>query len=647
MTQPTELVIAGPRPLRGRLRLPGCKGISHRALLLAAYADGPSTLRGLADGDDVHRTRAALHELGVRMYEHDGALVVEGRGIASLQEPARPLDCGNSATTMRMLTGVVAGRPFRTVLTGDESLTRRPMDRVVAPLRAMGATIDGDDGGTRPPLEVRGADLTGKEIELAVPSGQVKTALILAGLQARGTTQVREPAPSRDHTERMLAALGAPIERVDARTVRVRAGAPVAFTLDVPGDPSSAAFFVVAAVVTPGSHLLLEDVALNPGRIAYVDVLRRMGARIEVRVHEERLGEPVGDLEIDAGPLTGTEIHADEATIDEVPALAVAAAFAKGITEIHGAVELRVKESDRIATLEQELGQLGVGVETRPDGLAIRGGSTRAATVKSHGDHRIAMAAAVAANATVGESRIRGWQAVTVSYPRFGADLSAAAGTVIAIDGPSGAGKSTVARGVAERFDLEVLDTGAMYRAVTLAVLEQGEDSTDAAMCVAIARAITIETGAVTKVDGRDVSRAIRGPDVTAAVSTVSAHPAVRSVLVEQQRGWVAERGGGVVEGRDIGSVVFPNATLKVFLTASEDERAARRQRDEAGDRRDVDVDAVRKDIDRRDRLDSTRTASPLRPAADAVMIDTTGRSPADVVDEIVGHYAAATGQAR
>jgi 3-phosphoshikimate 1-carboxyvinyltransferase len=330
---------------------------------------------------------------------------------------------------MRMLAGLLAGRPFRSVLTGDRSLVERPMLRVVTPLRALGARIDGRDGGNRAPLEIDGTDLHGARVQLEVASGQVKTALVLAGLQASGTTEIVEPAPSRDHTERLFASLGAPVDRVDDRTTTVRAGAPAAFGATMPGDPSSAAFFVVAATITPGSELRLVDVLLNPGRIAFVDVLRAMGASISVRVREERLGEPVGDIEVTASPLTGTTFASSEGIVDEIPVLAVAASFADGVTEIQQVGELRVKESNRITAMEHELSSLGVGVESRADTLIVRGGHPRHAELTSHGDHRVAMAAAVAANAIDGQSRVEGWSSVAVSYPGFAADLERLAGS--------------------------------------------------------------------------------------------------------------------------------------------------------------------------------------------------------------------------
>jgi 3-phosphoshikimate 1-carboxyvinyltransferase len=422
MSRTTELTITGGVPLRGRIRLPGCKGISHRALVFAALADGTSRITNLAPGDDVSRTRAALEALGVSV-RTGAAVEIMGGGFEAILEPEDVVDCGNSGTTLRLLTGLLAGRPMLSVLTGDASLRRRPMGRVVHPLRALGALIDGASDATRAPLTVRGGGLVGERIELEVASGQVKTALVLAGLQAGGITEIAEPAPSRDHTERMLGALGAPLERVNHQTLRVSEGAPRPFELEVPGDPSSAAFFVVAAAIVSGSSIVIEGVSLNPGRTAYLDVLRAMGTHIEAHVTGEVLGEPIGEITVEAAPLRGTEIVSSEAIVDELPVLAVAAAFADGVTEIRDAAELAVKESNRITTLQQELSRLGVAVESRADGLVVRGGRPQGTTMTSHGDHRIAMAGAVAGSGAAGESTIRGWDAVAVSYPGFAEDL--------------------------------------------------------------------------------------------------------------------------------------------------------------------------------------------------------------------------------
>ncbi|MET0275772.1 MAG: 3-phosphoshikimate 1-carboxyvinyltransferase [Acidimicrobiia bacterium] len=425
----TPLTIGGASALRGRLRVPGDKGISQRALVFAAMARGHSTVRGLGRGNDVRSAAAVLRGLGAAIVEHEDHTSIESSGIEGFHEPEGVLDCGNSGASIRFATGLLAGRPFLSVLTGDESLRSRPMRRVVVPLRAMGATIDGRDDGEYAPLVVRGGALRGVVHTPEVPSAQVKTALVLAGLQADGVTEIQQPAESRDHTERMLMALGASVE-VDGLVVRVRRSEPAPFELDVPGDPSSAAFWCVAAAITPGSDLVVEGVALNPTRLGFVEVLRRMGAAIEVTVTREQLGEPVGDLRVVASALVGTTISESEmANVqDEIPVIAVAAAFANGVTEITGAAELRVKESDRIATVIAVLDGLGIGVEEVGDGMVIRGGAPRAGHFDSHGDHRIAMAAAVAAHAIDAPSTIDGWDAAAVTYPEFLDHLTALTG---------------------------------------------------------------------------------------------------------------------------------------------------------------------------------------------------------------------------
>lgn len=424
---PDTVHIAGGVPLRGSVRVPGDKSLSHRALLFAAMAEGRSTITGLGTGDDIGRTRTAIEALGadVRDRTGDDTVTVDGPGIASLRQPAHDLDCGNSGTTMRLVAGLVAGCDFVTVLTGDESLRSRPMGRVVQPLRALGADIEAADDDRHAPLLVRGGGLIGRRVDLDVASAQVTSALVLAGLQADGRTEIVEPAPSRDHTERMLAALGAPVRR-DGEALAVERGAPLPFQFDVPGDPSSAAFLVVAATLLPGSEITVEGVAANPLRLGFIDVLRRMGARINVAVHDERLGEPVADLEVTSAPLTGTDIGGGEipGVIDELPVLAVAAAFADGTMQISGAAELRAKESDRIATVAAEISALGAAVEERPDGLLVGDGRPGPGSFDSHGDHRLALATAVAALAVPDVSTVWGWDAAAVSYPGFLDDVA-------------------------------------------------------------------------------------------------------------------------------------------------------------------------------------------------------------------------------
>jgi 3-phosphoshikimate 1-carboxyvinyltransferase len=404
----------------GRFRLPGDKAISHRAAILGALAHGETRIGNFASAADCASTLSCLESLGVRVGREAGSVVVvSGGGPESWQAPSAPLDAGNSGSTLRILAGALAGRPFRSVLTGDASLRRRPVERVAAPLRALGATAHGTDG--RPPLVIEGGRLRGITWELEVPSAQVKTAVLLAGLQAEGTTTVREKAASRDHTERMLPVFGVAVER-QGPAVSVRGGSRLeAAPVDVPGDVSSAAFLIVAALTCPSSEVRVDDVLLNPGRTAFLDVLRRMGARLETGLVRES-PEPVGFIVARTSELRGTTIGGAEvpALIDEVPALAVAAAHAQGTTTITGAGELRVKESDRIAALDEGLRLLGARVEALPDGLVIEGGrSLRGAAVRSHGDHRIAMAMAVAGLAAEGETTIEEAESASVSFPEF------------------------------------------------------------------------------------------------------------------------------------------------------------------------------------------------------------------------------------
>ncbi len=411
--------VSSAASFRGRFRLPGDKSISHRAAILGALARGETRIRHFSSAADCASTLGCLEALGVGVRREGDAIVVAGRGPEGWQAPRAPLDAGNSGSTLRMLAGALAGRPFRSVLTGDESLRRRPVERLAAPLRAMGASASGSEG--RPPLSIEGGRLRGITWDLEVPSAQVKTAVLLAGLQAEGTTTVREASPSRDHTERMLQLFGGPVER-RGPAVSVRGGAVLQGTpIDVPGDASSAAFLIVAALVRPASEVRVEDVLLNPGRTAFLDVLRRMGARLETGLVRET-PEPVGWIVARTSELQATTIGGDEvpALIDEVPALAVAAAHAQGTTTITGAGELRVKESDRIAALTEGLCLLGARVEERPDGLVIEGGRPlRGAAVRSYGDHRIAMALAVAALAAEGETAIEEAECASVSYPEF------------------------------------------------------------------------------------------------------------------------------------------------------------------------------------------------------------------------------------
>jgi len=406
----------------GELTPPGDKSISHRAAILNALASGRAAIENFSPGEDCRATLDCLRALGVEVKYPDGGRVeVLGRG--RLEEAEDVLDARNSGTTLRLLCGVLAAQPFLSVITGDASLRSRPMDRVISPLRLMGAQIWGRGNDTRAPVVIKGAPLRGITYRLPVPSAQVKSALLLAGLFADGKTVIEEPLPSRDHTERMLKAMGVPLEREGDKIILNPPRAPLrALDLTVPGDISAAAYFMVAAVLHPRGEVRIRNVGLNPTRSGIIEVLRAMGACI--RIENERLEgeEPVADIAVGSSSLHGVEIGEEliPRLIDEIPVLAVAALAAPGTTIIRGAGELRVKESDRIATLVRELSLLGARVEELPDGMVIRGGKRlRGGEVASHNDHRLAMALAVASTLTFEEVTISGAEAVAVSYPGF------------------------------------------------------------------------------------------------------------------------------------------------------------------------------------------------------------------------------------
>ena len=408
-------------PLHGSVRVPGDKSVSHRALMLAAIAEGDSRIRGFLEGEDTRATAAVLAQLGVRIdMPSAGERVVHGVGLHGLRGTAQALDCGNAGTGMRLLVGLLAGQAFDSTLVGDASLSKRPMRRVTDPLALMGARIDTQGG--LPPLHVHGGQpLHGIRYELPVASAQVKSALLLAGLYAAGETEIIEPHPTRDYTERMLAAFGWPIAFAPGRAKLTGGHVLHATDVEVPADFSSAAFFLVAASIAPGSELRLPAVGLNPRRTGLLEALRLMGADIAVDDEREAGGEPVGDLVVRHAPLHGVELPEVLVPdmIDEFPALFVAAAVARGTTVIRGAAELRVKESDRIATMAAGLRTLGAAIEETPDGAIIRGGSLGGGTVASHLDHRIAMSFAVAGLVATAPVRIDDCSHVATSFPGF------------------------------------------------------------------------------------------------------------------------------------------------------------------------------------------------------------------------------------
>lgn len=434
MTNNHVTLTAAPR-LRATLAVPGDKSISHRAVIFNAIAEGNARVTNFLTGADCLSTIACMQALGVQIERSGDEVQVYGRGLRGLRPPAAMLDCGNSGTTIRLLSGLLAGQSFTATLTGDDSLRRRPMLRVVEPLRRLGAQIDGEEGGKRAPITIQGQPLRGGTIELTVASAQVKSALLLAGLLADAPLVLTGKIVSRDHTERMLAAMGIDLRVTDDRITLYPPAHPVfpyPLSLRVPGDPSSATFWWVAAAIHPDAEITTTGVALNPTRTGALDVLRAMGASVEVRNQRMEGQEPVGDVTVRSGPLTATTIGGDliPRLIDELPVLAVAAAHAQGRTVIRDAAELRAKESDRIATVSTELRKLAVQVTPTEDGLIVEGGGElHGAAVESYGDHRLAMMLAVASLVAEGQTMIADADCVTVSYPTFWEHLAQVAQT--------------------------------------------------------------------------------------------------------------------------------------------------------------------------------------------------------------------------
>ncbi len=419
-----RLVVRRGKPLRGRTRVPGDKSISHRALLLGAIANGVTRVRNFLPAADCLATLSCVRALGIEVEQpSETELLVQGKGLHGLREPVDVLDCRGSGTTMRLLAGILAGQPFYSVLTGNEQLRQRPMGRIAEPLRLMGATVLGRDDGRLPPLTIKGGNLQGIDYRLPVASAQVKSAILLAGLYAEGGTIVREPGPTRDHTERMLKAMGTDLE-ISAHAIALTPPhSPLApLDINIPGDFSSAAFLVVAALLTPNSEIVIEGVGTNPTRTGLLDVLREMGGDVALSDQHEVDGEPIAEIIARSSELRGVGVDRElvPRMIDEFPILAVAATQAEGKTVVRGAEELRVKETDRIAAIVSELRKLGAHIEERPDGFIIEGPTELKGTrVDSYSDHRLAMALAIAGLVAKGETIIEGAECIGDSFPKF------------------------------------------------------------------------------------------------------------------------------------------------------------------------------------------------------------------------------------
>lgn len=618
--------------------------------MLASQVLGLTRISGLLEGEDVLNTAKALQALGVPVTRQaDGRWEVQGVGVGGLKESHGVLDMGNAGTGARLLMGLVTPYPFTTFFTGDASLSKRPMARVIAPLSQMGAAFVAREGDRLPLALVGTASPVPLTYRLPVPSAQVKSAVLLAGLNTRGRTTVIEPQATRDHTENMLRGLGFEVNQEEledgARSISLaghQSPPRRERALNVPGDPSSAAFLLVAALLIPESDITVRGVCVNPLRTGLFTTLREMGAALDVLNPREEGGEPVADIRARGSALKGVRVPAARAAsmIDEYPILAVAAAFAEGETVMEGLSELRVKESDRLSAIAEGLTACGVKARAEDDTLYVTGQKRPrgGAVIPVRLDHRIAMSFLVLGMASREPVGVDDGSAIATSFPgfteacnRLGARIATdAAGAlrplVIAIDGPAASGKGTLARRLAEYLGLAYLDTGSLYRAVGLKLEYAGLDPADREAAIEAARAI----------DATDLANPrLRQEHVGQAASIVSAMPEVRAILLDFQRNFARSGKGAVLDGRDIGTVVFPEANVKLYLTASLQARARRRHRELQGQGIEVVFQSVLDDLKERDARDSQRTIAPLKPAEDAIVIDTSTMDANSVFEKV------------
>lgn len=639
--------------LQGKLRVPGDKSISHRAILLASISEGVSDLQGLLDAGDTRSTIKAMQSMGVRIEQLAAThWRIHGVGLRGLTAPQGPIDCGNSGTLMRLLTGILVGQSFDSELTGDASLLRRPMGRIVEPLTQMGAHIEMSLAGTAP-LKIRGAQpLQGIHYELPIVSAQIKSCLLLAGLYAEGATDIIEPMVSRNHTELMLEAFGHSLDRHRPHVTLQSMGRLVATSFTIPGDISAAAFFMVGATIAPGSDVILENVGLNSTRIGVINILTMMGAKIKFENERDQGSETIADVHVRYAPLHGIDVPMEQVplAIDEFPILFIAAAVATGTTTVRGAQELRLKESDRIALMAEGLTAMGVPVEVHEDGIMIEGvKQIKGAEVDSDGDHRIAMAFAIAALITTDPMVIKNCDKVGTSYPNFVRDAHALglkiqsnspSIPVITIDGPSGTGKGTLGRQVANALGWHFLDSGALYRVLAFAVLDRklAQDDWVAIEHLAEQLPVAFEFGHhhwQVLYEGRDVVAELSSEKIGHLASQLAAVGEVRTALLARQRAF-REAPGLVTDGRDMGTVIFPDAQLKIYLHASPEIRAERRYKQLKASGLAVKLPEILQELAARDARDSQRQIAPLKAAENAVIIDTSELTAEEVLAKVL-----------
>jgi 3-phosphoshikimate 1-carboxyvinyltransferase len=644
--------------LQGEITIPGDKSISHRALMLSSQALGTTRISGLLEGDDVINTAKALRALGVTINQLPNYVwpnhvwEVVGVGIGGLCESDNVLDLGNSGTSTRLLMGLVAPYSFTSFFTGDDSLRSRPMARVMAPLEKMGAKFNAREGNKLPLSVIGTSNIIPIEYRLPVASAQVKSAILLSALNTPGITTVIEPEPTRDHTENMLRFLGYTVTTQKladgALSISLEGQQITPFInreINVPADPSSAAFAVVAALICKNSHITIKNVCVNPLRIGLLTTLIEMGGNIQLTNECVIAGEKVADIEVSSSILKGVNVPASRAPsmIDEYPILSVAAAFATGETVMHGLAELRVKESDRLSAIVESLTRCGVAARADGDTLTVTGSERPrgGAVISTHFDHRIAMSFLVFGMASEQAVTVDDATAINTSFPHFakvmndiGASITATmpgypspvAGQplVIAIDGPAASGKGTLARRIAEHLNLEYLDTGSLYRAVGMKIIYGGGDPKDINTAIAAAKSI----------DAEDLANPrLRQERIGQAASVVSSYPQVREALLEFQRNFTQSGKGAVLDGRDIGTVVCPDADFKFFITATLYARAKRRHKELEGQGIEVIFDSVLEDLRERDERDEKRSIAPLKPAEDAFIIDSSSHEASDVFD--------------
>lgn len=622
-----------------KITVPGDKSISHRAIILGSLAKGTTKIRGFLRSEDCLATLNIMRQLGVQIDDDGEYLTVHGVGLDGLKAPDKDLDCGNAGTAMRLLAGVLAAQNFSSTLIGDASLTRRPMQRIIKPLTLMGANITADNG-TAPLHFSPSQQWQAIDYQSPIASAQVKSAVLLGGLYAAGTTTVSEPNKSRNHSETMLQGFGAEIAEQQL-TVSLTGRAKLqGQAVQVPADISSAAFFMVLAAIHPTADLTIEKVGINPTRDGIIRILQKMGANLELLNIRQQAGEPIADIRITSSKLQGIDIPSQwiAASIDEFPIVFVAAAMAEGQTTLRKAEELRHKESDRIAVMIEGLQRLGITCEQLPDGVIINGSqSFQSATVDGHGDHRCAMSFLVAsAVSPQAEITVSGCHNINTSFPDF-FELMNGLGCktqpfapVITVDGPSGVGKGTISKLLAEYLDWHLLDSGAIYRAAALQVLQNGASLQDQTQIIAAIDDLdlTFQPSSQTEqsievlLSGQAVNQQLRSEECAAVASKIAAMPAVRAALLQRQKDF-RQLPGLIADGRDMGTVVFKNAVLKLFLTASAAERAKRRHKQLQRQGVMSTIPDLLEDIEARDLRDSSRQAAPLKPADDAIVIDT------------------------